>query len=139
LRIKYRQMNLRDYPLLIELWKNTPGIGISSSDRKNKIRLFLNKNRKTCFVALKDREIVGTVLCGSDGRRGYIYHLVVKKEYRNKGIATRLIDYCLDGLKRNKIDKCHLFVYKTNVGAIDYYIRKKWKQRDELLIFSKNL
>jgi len=132
-------MNLRDYPLLIELWKHTPGIGISSSDKRNKIRLFLNRNRKTCFVAQENKNIIGTVLCGNDGRRGYIYHLVVKDEYRNKGIASKLVDNCLEGLRKNKIDKCHLFVYKTNVEAIDYYIRKKWQQRDELVIFSKDL
>ena len=132
-------MNISDYPLLIKIWKNTPGLGLSSSDDKNKIRLFLNKNRKTCFVAFENNKIIGTVLCGNDGRRGYIYHLVVKDEYRNKGIATKLVDYCLKGLRKNKIDKCHLFVYKTNIEAIDYYIRKKWLQRDELIIFSKDL
>lgn len=65
-------MSLMDYPLLIELWENTPGIGLSSSDNKNKIRLFLNKNRNTCFVALENKALIGTALCGNDGRRGYI-------------------------------------------------------------------
>jgi len=139
MNIKYRKMKLGDYQYIIKLWKNTAGIGISSSDDKDKINFFLKKNNKTCFVAIDKEDIIGTILCGNDGRRGYIYHLVVKEPYHNKGIASKLVDYCVEGLKKDKIDKCHLFVYKTNIKAIEYYIRKNWKKRDELVIFSKDL
>ena len=139
MRNKYRLMKFEDYPLLIKLWKDTPGIGVTSSDREEKIKQFLKKNNKTCFVALDDITIIGTVLCGNDCRRGYIYHLVVKDEYRKNGIATKLIDLCFQGMQQFKIEKCHLFVFKTNVDAIDYYIKTKWQRRDDLVVFTKNL
>jgi N-acetylglutamate synthase len=139
MNINFRNMKPRDYSQLIKLWKETPGIGISSSDDKEKIKIFLKKNNRTCFVAEDEKEIIGTILCGNDGRRGYIYHLVVSENYRNKGIASRLVEYSLEGLKSDNIDKCHLFVYETNKNAIKYYLRKDWKQRKELIILSKDV
>lgn len=74
-----RNMTLDDYDKIIALWKNTDGLGLRSlDDSKQGISLFLNRNPATNFVAVDNDEIIGTILCGQDGRRGYIYHTVVE-------------------------------------------------------------
>lgn len=75
------------------LWKNTPNMGLRSlDDSRDGIGAFLKRNPETCFIGLDGDIVTGAILCGHDGRRGYIYHTVVLPEYRNRGIGTALID-----------------------------------------------
>jgi ribosomal protein S18 acetylase RimI-like enzyme len=139
MKISYRLMEITDYEKVFELWSHTTGMGLSNADIREKINVYLERNRGSCFVAFEKSEIIGTVLCGNDGRRGYIYHLVVKDNYRNQGIGSRLLKKCTASLKKSGIEKCHLFVYQDNSTAIKYYHDKGWQQRNELIIFSKDL
>ena len=83
-----RLMTIEDYPQLIELWKSTSNMGLRSlDDSEDGILLFLNRNPKTNFVAFENGKLIGNILCGHDGRRGYIYHTVVLPEFRRQGIA----------------------------------------------------
>ena len=84
-----REMTQTDYEEIFDLWKSTDGMGLRSlDDSQQGISAFLKRNPTTNFVAIDNNEIVGTILCGHDGRRGYIYHTVVKESHRNQGIAT---------------------------------------------------
>ena len=80
---KIRKMVIKDYNEIINLWKNTKGVGLSGNDdSKKSIKMFLDKNPNICFVAENEnKEIIGTIMAGNDGRRGHIYHLMVKSEY----------------------------------------------------------
>lgn len=72
--MKLRQMKLEDYEQLQQLWLSTPGMGLNDiDDSLEGIQRFLKRNPSTCFVAEENKEIIGTILCGEDGRRGYIY------------------------------------------------------------------
>ena len=129
-------MTLSDYEKTISLWKKTPGIGLSTADKRINVESFLNRNSDTSFVALNGNEIIGTVLCGSDGRRGYMYHLVVKETWRKREIGKMLVKKCLTALQHRGIEKCHLFVYATNKDAMKFYEKLGWQERVELKIFS---
>jgi ribosomal protein S18 acetylase RimI-like enzyme len=137
--ITFRPMRATDYQGARLVWQGTPGIGLSSADSKKSITSFLKRNRGTSFVALYDKEIVGTALCGHDGRRGYLYHLAVRQEYQGSGIGTVLTDRCIRNLKKRGIKKIHLFVYTTNEHAVTFYRNRGWQERNELLIFSKTM
>jgi ribosomal protein S18 acetylase RimI-like enzyme len=137
MEISYRLMKINDFENVVALWKSAPGIGLSSTDEKESIRFFLEKNRNTCFVAVYGEELIGTVICGNDGRRGYLYHLAVKNSFRNRGIGKELVSLCLDGLKNEGIEKCHLFVYTTNESAIHFYKKTNWEERVDITVFSK--
>jgi ribosomal protein S18 acetylase RimI-like enzyme len=134
-----REMVVSDYEQMIALWKNTPGIGLSDADSKRNISQFLERNPGLSFVYEIDKRIVGTVLCGHDGRRGYIYHLAVDLAFRKQGIGKELMARSLDKLRHKRIAKCHLFLYSENEDAIQFYGRTGWMKRSELLIYSKNL
>lgn len=84
-----REMLITDYEDILQLWMATEGMGLRSlDDSKEGISAFLKRNPKTNFVAIDNDRITGAILCGNDGRRGYIYHTVVHADYRNQGIES---------------------------------------------------
>jgi len=139
---KIRKMDIKDYSEIIGLWKNTAGVGLSGNDdSKKSIKIFLEKNPNICFVAVsKNGEIIGTIMAGNDGRRGHIYHLMVKPEYREYGIGKKLLEKVENGLKKAGIRKIFLVVYKKNKlgnnfwGNNGYEIRKDLNYRDKKIM-----
>ncbi len=132
-------MTLVDYDQLIALWSDMPGIGLSDADSKSNIAKFLERNPGLCFVCESEGVIIGTVLCGHDSRRGYIYHLAVDEQYRKQGIGKELLEKSLEGLKKIGIQRCHLFLYNDNISAMEFYQKTGWMKRGNLIIYSKNL
>jgi ribosomal protein S18 acetylase RimI-like enzyme len=78
----FREMNINDNDRLQTLWRRTPGLGLSAVDSREGIQTFLNRNPGLCFVCQDGERLIGTILCGHDARRGYIYHLTVDETYR---------------------------------------------------------
>ena len=139
---KIRKMDIRDYLQIINLWENTPGMGLNKSDDSEKsIKLFLEKNPNICFVAeLDNGEIIGTIMAGNDGRRGHIYHLMVKDEYRKNGIGKKLLEEAENGLRKEGIRKIFLIVFKKNEIGNNFWenngykIRKDLSYRDKIIM-----
>ena len=99
-------MTINDYEELFELWINTPNMGVRSlDDSKEGISCFLKRNPNTSFVAYEDGRLVGAILCGHDGRRGYIYHTVVLPDYRGRGIASGLVKSSVAALRDEGITR----------------------------------
>jgi ribosomal protein S18 acetylase RimI-like enzyme len=116
-------MKLDRYQELIDFWKNTGGLWISDDDSCENLDIYLKRNPKLSFIALSKNSIIGTIKCGYDGRRGYLHHLAVKKEFRKEGIAKALIKKCLENLQKNGIprDKVRVFVLDTNKAALEFW------------------
>lgn len=133
-------MSIDDYPQLFWLWKNTPNMGLRSlDDSREGIRLFLNRNPHTNFVAYEEQRIVGAILCGNDGRRGYIYHTVVLPEYRRRGIASSLIEAAVEALKEEGITRVCLNVMESNEQGKAFWLKKGWEKKDFLGFYSKSI
>lgn len=113
--MKTRLMTIDDYDDVYRLWANTPGIGINNlDDKRSSIGRYLMRNPKTCFVAEIDGSIVGVILSGHDGRRGYIYNATVHDDYRNRSIGRTLVNNAISALAREGINKASLVVYGEN-------------------------
>ncbi|MBN2726896.1 GNAT family N-acetyltransferase [Candidatus Mcinerneyibacteriota bacterium] len=128
--------DMSHYETVYSLWSETPGIGLSTSDGKEEIASFLKRNPGLSFIALSGEETAGTILCGHDGRRGYIYHLCVSPHFRHQGIAATLMEKSLEGLRRSGIKKCHLFVLKENREGYAFWTHSSWQERTDLTVFS---
>jgi ribosomal protein S18 acetylase RimI-like enzyme len=142
-----------DYDDAIALWEKTPGMGLSAADERGRISAFLNRNPGLSFAArAADRRsaaggpkggekgrLVGTVLGGTDGRRGYLYHLAVDPEYRRLGLGSGLASRCLGAFKAAGLDKCHLMLINGNVLGESFWKALGWTLREDILLFSKNL
>ncbi len=139
MQIDIRAMQLEDYEDVLALWQGMPGIGLSSADSKAALAQFLSRNPGLSLVALDDGQVVGTILAGNDGRRGYLYHMAVAPAYRRRGVGKTLLQRCLAALEAEGIEKSHLFVYQENEEAKRFWEKCGWVQRHDLVIFSKDL
>jgi ribosomal protein S18 acetylase RimI-like enzyme len=128
------------YEDVIAVWKETEGIGLSDADSKKSIQFYLDRNPNMSFIA-KDKEgsVLGAVLCGHDGRRGYIHHLAVRQDYRRQGMGRKLVQECLSRLKAAGIQKCHIFIFHNNLNGINFWKSLGWTYREDLQIISKNI
>lgn len=134
--IAFRAFTDSDYLQARALWEGTPGVGLSEADASNAIKAFLARNQGTSFVALDGPVLVGTVLCGHDGRRGLIHHLVTAQSHRRQGIATALLRAGLNSLRGCGIDKCHLLVFRSNEDGLKFWRSVAAQERTELALFS---
>ncbi len=116
--IEIRVMEPNDYQLVHALWDSCEGIGLSEADSEPRIRQFLTHNPGLSHVACEGNRIVGAILCGEDGRRGYFHHLAVHPAFRRRGIGGMLVRNSLETLARKKILKCHLFIFRENHEGI---------------------
>ncbi|WP_308581212.1 GNAT family N-acetyltransferase [uncultured Pseudomonas sp.] len=127
-----RTMTPCDYDAVLALMQDTPGISLRDADSREATERYLARNPGLSFVAEAEGRLIGCVMCGHDGRRGYLQHLLVLPEYRRQGIARALTQRCLAALEQLGIHKCHLDVFKTNSGAARYWQGQGWTLRTDI-------
>ena len=132
-----REMSINQYDHIYELWDNSEGVGLSDSDARGEIKKFLERNPGLCLSAWGGDTLLGAILCGHDGRRGYIHHLAVRDSHRRSGVGKTLVERCIWELKQRGISKCHLFVFKDNEVGLAFWNGLDWIPRDELLLMSQ--
>lgn len=129
-----------DYDEARGLWERTPGMGISEADSRERITAFLARNEGLSFAARAEGgELVGTILCGSDTRRGYLYHLAVDERMRRRGMGSALAEAALAALEASGVEKCHLMVIAGNELGAAFWRSRGWKLRDDLELYSKTI
>ncbi len=135
-----RPMAPDDIPAASALWRVTEGMGLGESDRPDRLARFLARNPGLSAVAVEGNgTLIGAVLCGDDGRRGYLHHLAVRRERRRLGVARALLAHCFAGLARNDIERCNIFLLTSNVEGEKFWIREGWKVRDNLKVLQRSV
>jgi ribosomal protein S18 acetylase RimI-like enzyme len=138
--MKIVEMKIGHYNDVLELWRCCEGVGLDNkTDTKNKTAVYLARNRGLSYVALEKGDVIGAVLCGHDGRRGYLYHLAVAKEFRGWGIGHKLAEKALAKLRSLGIRKCHAFVFTDNAGGNKFWESIGWTKRNDLKVISKDI
>ncbi len=133
-----REMTINDHESLLELFSNTPGVTVREADSREATKSYLLRNPGLNYVALDGERIIGCVMCGHDGRRGYLQHLVVNEQYRKSGIGHSLFKKCINSLEKIGIAKTHIFVFKNNDLANTFWSNRGWKLREDLNMYSYN-
>ena len=132
--MKIEQMTIEDFEEIHQIWSATEGMTLRSiDDSKEGIERFLKRNPKSNFICRKDGKIIGGVLCGHDGRKGFIYHIVVKKKYRNRGIAKSLVEAVKKALKEEHITKIGVLVNADNISGDKFWESLGFKYFDDLI------
>ena len=130
-------MTIGDYDEVAALWEKSEGVGLDDLDTRENIEKYIERNPGLSFVARDGGKLVGAVLCGHDGRRGYLHHLAVDHEYRRRGIGKALVAECLAGLKALGIAKCNIFVFGENQDALTFWEADGWVGRSDLKLLQK--
>lgn len=128
-----RVMTADDYDDVHALWMKIHGFGIRSiDDSRTGIARFLQRNPKTSVVAIEDGKIVGSILCGHDGRRGCFYHVCVDEEYRMRGIGKGMVVKAMEALKEEEINKVSLIAFTRNDVGNAFWKQIGWTKREDL-------
>lgn len=138
--IQIRPMTMDDYEEVFEMWQSISGFGIRSwDDSKEGIEKFIARNPGLSVVAIHDGRIIGGILCGHDGRRGCLYHVCVRQEYRMLGIGQDMVECCKAALRREGINKINLIAFKSNAIGNKFWQKLNWKHRDDCNYYEENL
>ena len=128
-----RTMRTDDYEAVYALWLSCAGMGLNDlDDSREGIERYLKRNPDTSFVALQNEQVIGAILCGHDGRRGYIYHTAVHPDYRRQGIASTLVESAVAALKACGIHKAALVVFERNADGNAFWEKADFIERTDL-------
>nr|WP_197035466.1 GNAT family N-acetyltransferase [Paenibacillus sp. UNC451MF] len=133
-----REMKIEDYEQMIALWQGIDGLVLREADSKENIEAYLLRNSGLSYVCEDNDSVVGTVLCGHDGRRGFIYHVAVNPDYRKQKIGHKLVEISLNKLKEQGIDKCHIFVLEDNRIGNQFWTARGWEKRSGFYVYTKS-
>lgn len=133
-----RKMVITDYDKVYSLWLSCKGMGLNDlDDSRDGIARYLERNPETCFVAEDNAEIVGVIIAGHDGRRGYIYHTAVSPDHRGQCIGTKLVDTAMKALKDQGINKAALVCFSKNEGGNTFWEKTGFSHRTDLTYRNK--
>lgn len=136
MNIETASLTMDMFGSVIALWKESEGVGLSDSDSPECIRLYLDRNPGFSFAVMAEGEIIGAILGGHDGRRGFLYHLAVRADFRRRGLGRRLVEACLGALAESGIRKCHVFVYSDNRDGMAFWKSLGWNSRKDIGVTS---
>jgi hypothetical protein len=126
-------MTIEDYQGVHDLWMTIKGFAIRSiDDSREGVERFLKRNPVTSVVAEENGEIVGSILCGHDGRRGCLYHVCVREDCRMRGIGKSMVVRCMEELEKEKISKVSLIAFTENDIGNAFWKEIGWTKREDL-------
>jgi N-acetylglutamate synthase len=124
-----REFCIEDYDATLQLWQRVEGleVEVAEGDDREGVAQFVARNPGLSRVAIDEGKLVGVVMCGHDGRRGHMYHLAVDPAYRRYGLGKRLVQECLDGLRRVGVMRAIILVADYNLGGAEFWKRAGWE------------
>jgi ribosomal protein S18 acetylase RimI-like enzyme len=122
---------------VVDLWKRCNLI-VPQNDPAEDIRKKLEFQPELFFVGLLDSRVVGSIMVGYDGHRGWINYLAVTPECQKRGYGKQLVYKAIEELKRMGCLKVNLQIRKSNTSVIDFYKRLGFRE-DEVVCFGMRL
>ncbi len=135
---RLRPMQADDYDAVLALWQSSSGMTLRQCDSRQAITEYLHRNPQLSQVLWHDDELVGAVLVGTDGRRGYLQHLAVATRWQRQGLGKQLLAASITALQSAGIDKTHLFIHNDNASALAFYRHLGWQERTDIRVCSFN-
>jgi ribosomal protein S18 acetylase RimI-like enzyme len=133
--MKIEEFSMESYDDVIILWRKS-GISVGSTDTKEEIKKMLDRNPQLFLVGKLDQKVIGVVMGGFDGRRGYVHHLAVDPNYQKRGYGKMIMDELIARFRKMSVHKIHLFIEKYNKYVVEFYRNLGWQIRDDLIMMS---
>ena len=134
-----REFVLSDHDRAVALWAKVDSVEICEGDSREEVAEYLKRNPGLSRVAEADGKMVGAVMCGHDGRRGWIYHLAVAQEYRGRGVGKLLLDDCVRGLQAAGLRRAIILVEGKNAAGHDFWLREGWEDIEGAIPMTREL
>ncbi len=130
-----KKFSMKFYEEVIQIWRKA-GISIGSTDTKEELQRMIHWNPNLFLIGKIDNKVIGVVMGGFDGRRGYVHHLAIDPDFQKKGYGKILMDFLVKEFLKMKVHKLHLFIEKYNKDVVDFYGNLGWEIRDDLIMMS---
>lgn len=135
-----RTMDESDYEEVHNLWMGIRGFGIRSiDDSRDGVIRFIHRNPDTSIVAVEDGRIVGSILCGHDGRSACFYHVCVREDCRRRGIGRAMVGKALLALQAEHINKVTLIAFTNNEVGNLFWKNTGWRMVDNANMYEFTL
>ena len=134
-----RPMTIADYDAVYALWNACLASARDIDDSPEAIERFLRRNPGLSVVAMEGDEITGSILCGQDGRRGYLYHVAVDAAHRRGGVGHAMVGFCLAALRAENIYRCALIAFTSNNTGNAFWEAMGFDRRGEIHFREKTL
>jgi ribosomal protein S18 acetylase RimI-like enzyme len=121
-------MTATDLPAARALWSTAEGVELAEGDSEAELIGYLRRNPGASQVAVADGRLVGAVLAGHDGRRGFVYHLAVDPGARGHGLGRELVSRALAVLRKQGVRRVLLLVASDNAGGRAFWRRCGWEK-----------
>ena len=129
-------MTIEDFDEVHALWMTIHGFGIRSIDySKEGVVRFLQRNPGCSVVAVKDDEIIGSILCGHDGRTGCFYHVCVREDMRRHGVGKAMATAAMRILQSEHVNKISLVAFADNDAGNAFWQEEGWTERKDFNIY----
>ena len=128
-----------DYDAVEKLWRESDGVGLRADETRHWLARYLERNPGMSWLARDGSDVIGAVLGGHDGRRGYLYHLAIAASHRRRGIARALVAASLEVMAKHGIVRATVFVYDDNAAALDFWRTSGWHDRVDLRMMQKSV
>ena len=115
-----RKATSADQNSVIAVWSDC-GLVKPQNNPDNDFQLALATLSSTILVLEKDHEIIGAVMVGFDGHRGWIYYLGVKPQHQNNGYGQQLVEAAENWLDERGAPKSMLMVRHSNTTVLEFY------------------
>ena len=129
-------MTIDDYEDVVQLWSEMEVVKLRDADSREGIDKYLRRNPDLTFLATDSEKVIGTIMAGHDGKRGYTQHLAVSDQFRREGVATKLVSLCLDSLRAEGILKSHVMILSSNELAKQFWRSLGWEPRSDIELYS---
>lgn len=136
LPILLRPMRTDDHAALMMLWEEADGVLLRETDTPEAFARFLARNPDTSFIAIAGLAVVGSIMAGHDGWRGYLYHVAVRHEWRRQGVGTQLVDAAVAAVRQHHVPKIHCLVKRDNIAAHRFWHARGFLQREDVLDYA---
>jgi ribosomal protein S18 acetylase RimI-like enzyme len=136
--LRVREFKVDDYPIVRELW-HAAALELRPGDDLADIKLKLQRDPDLFLIAEQDGRIVGSVIGGWDGRRGWIYHLAVSPNYQRKGIGGGLVRELEERLVAKGAKMVNAQVHKLNEKSFNFFKAIGYDERSHLIMIGKQL
>jgi ribosomal protein S18 acetylase RimI-like enzyme len=137
-KVQIREFQMNDYNEVLELWKEA-GLVIRPGDDLSGVRMKMLRDPDLFLLAQLEGKVVGCIIGGWDGRRGWVYHLAVKPSHQRQGIATALLSEVEKRLVEKGAKKINAQIYESNVKSLKFFKTRGYEIHPNLVMVGKHL
>lgn len=119
--MEIRPYQAADFAGLDALWREAFPNDPPRNRAEQSIPAKLTMNDDLLFVAVEHGEVIGSIMAGYDGHRGWLYSVAVRQSAKRRGIGTALVETAEAALRALGCPKINLQVRSTNAAVIEFY------------------